>query len=42
MVAAPFPKRKGVVTMMNTYEALSLMIMFSMFVIAVLEFGTKK
>ncbi|WP_342774543.1 putative holin-like toxin [Biomaibacter acetigenes] len=28
--------------MMSTYEALSLMIMFGMFVIAVLKFGTKK
>ncbi|WP_370642617.1 putative holin-like toxin [Tepidanaerobacter sp. GT38] len=28
--------------MINTYEALSLMIMFSMLIIAVLEFRTKK
>ncbi|CDI40589.1 Putative uncharacterized protein [Tepidanaerobacter acetatoxydans Re1] len=27
---------------MTTYEALSLMIMFAMFVIAVLKFGTKR
>jgi len=27
---------------MTTYEALSLMVMFSMLIIAVLNFGTKK
>lgn len=41
MVATSFPTKEGGGAM-TTYEALSLMIMFSMLVVAVLGFGTKK
>ncbi|SFP62331.1 Putative Holin-like Toxin (Hol-Tox) [Caldicoprobacter faecalis] len=38
----PLPHRREVVLMMSVFEALSLMITFGLFIIALLEFLSKK
>ncbi|MEW6622964.1 MAG: putative holin-like toxin [Bacillota bacterium] len=42
VVAISFPNGRGWSLIMNTYEVLSLMIMFGLFVIAILKFRIKK